>query len=243
MASLPPGEVGIGLFAVLGLVGSVHCLGMCGPLVALYADRMPGSDTRGPTATHLRQHALFNAGRTLGYAAVGGLLGAAGAVLYDAAAFASAGAIVRGTTGVVVGVLVVATGVGYAVRGSASGVLPALPVFGALFGRAQSVLRGRVDRWVDGPGIVGLGMLHGLLPCPLLYPAFLYAFGTGSPATGAVSLAALGLGTFPTLFVLGTAVGSADLSHRPLLHRVLGTVMIALGALPLYRGATLLLDL
>jgi len=243
MASLPPGDLGVGLFAALGLVGSVHCLGMCGPLVALYAERMPDDGGRGPTAVHLRQHALFNAGRTVAYTAVGALMGAAGALLYDAAALASVGAGVRGVTGVVVGSLVVLTGVGYVLRGSAANVLPSLPLLGSLFGRAQAALRARVDRWVEGPGIVGLGMLHGLLPCPLLYPAFLYAFGQGSPAEGALSLFALGLGTFPTLFVLGAVVGSADLSHRRLLHRVLGAVLIALGALPLRRGLSLLVEL
>jgi sulfite exporter TauE/SafE len=97
-----------------------------------------------------------------------------------------------------------------------------------------------VDRWVGGPGVVGLGMLHGLLPCPLLYPAFLYAFGRGDPLVGAVSLGALGLGTFPTLFVLGTAVGSLDVGHRSLLHRALGAVFVALGAIPLWHGVGLL---
>jgi sulfite exporter TauE/SafE len=47
---------------------------------------------------------------------------------------------------------------------------------------------GRVDRYVEGPGIVGLGALHGLLPCPMLYPAYLYAFATGSAVSGFVVL-------------------------------------------------------
>ncbi|MFB6120488.1 MAG: sulfite exporter TauE/SafE family protein [Halobacteriaceae archaeon] len=239
----PPDGASVGLFAVLGLVGSVHCLGMCGPLVGLYADRMSTDDARGPTATAIRQHALFNAGRTVSYTAIGALMGALGALLYGAASLAAVGTAVRGGTGVVVGVLVVAAGVGYVTRGTATDLVSGVPWLGGLFGRAQTALRTRVDRWVDGPGVVALGMLHGLLPCPLLYPAFVYAFGTGSPATGGISLAALGLGTFPTLFVLGTVADAAAVPRRSLLHRALGAVLVALGALPLIRGLTLLADL
>ena len=97
-AGLSSGETaGLAAFVGLGLVGSVHCLGMCGPLVTTYADRL---DDGGPVSGHeIRQHALFNAGRTLSYALVGTILGAAGGVLYDVAGLARLGTVVRGAVG------------------------------------------------------------------------------------------------------------------------------------------------
>ncbi|EMA24295.1 sulfite exporter TauE/SafE family protein [Haloarcula argentinensis] len=234
-AGLSSGEtVGVAAFVGLGLVGSVHCLGMCGPLVTTYADRL---DDGGPVSGHeIRQHALFNAGRTLSYALVGTVLGAAGSVLYDVAGLARLGTAVRGTVGVFVGLAIITVGLGYLSRGRAVDVARSLPLVGNLFQRLSASLVAKVDRWVDGPGMVALGAMHGLLPCPLLYPAFLYAFATGSALTGGLSLAALGLGTFPLVFAYGTAFGTLSPSHRATLHRVLGVVFIALALVPLSNG-------
>ncbi|EMA22655.1 sulfite exporter TauE/SafE family protein [Haloarcula hispanica] len=234
-AGLSSGETaGLAAFVGLGLVGSVHCLGMCGPLVTTYADRL---DDGGPVSGHeIRQHALFNAGRTLSYALVGTVLGAAGSVLYDVAGLARLGTAVRGAVGVFVGLAIITVGIGYLSRGRAVDVARSLPLVGNLFQRLSASLVARVDRWVDGPGMVALGAMHGLLPCPLLYPAFLYAFATGSALTGGLSLAALGLGTFPLVFAYGTAFGTLSPGHRATLHRVLGVVFIALALVPLSNG-------
>ncbi|AEM57354.1 hypothetical protein HISP_08940 [Haloarcula hispanica N601] len=234
-AGLSSGETaGLAAFVGLGLVGSVHCLGMCGPLVTTYADRL---DDGGPVSGHeIRQHALFNAGRTLSYALVGTVLGAAGSVLYDVAGLARLGTAVRGAVGVFVGLAIITVGLGYLSRGRAVDVARSLPLVGDLFQRLSASLVARVDRWVDGPGMVALGAMHGLLPCPLLYPAFLYAFATGSALTGGLSLAALGLGTFPLVFAYGTAFGTLSPGHRATLHRVLGVVFIALALVPLSNG-------
>ncbi|RLM95808.1 sulfite exporter TauE/SafE family protein [Haloarcula sp. Atlit-7R] len=234
-AGLSSGETaGLAAFVGLGLIGSVHCLGMCGPLVTTYADRL---DDGGPVSGHeIRQHALFNAGRTVSYALVGTVLGAAGSVLYDVAGLARFGTAVRGTVGVFVGLAIIAVGLGYLSRGRAVDVARSLPLVGDLFQRLSASLVARVDRWVDGPGMVALGAMHGLLPCPLLYPAFLYAFATGSALTGGLSLAALGLGTFPLVFAYGTAFGTLSPGHRATLHRTLGVVFIALALVPLSNG-------
>jgi hypothetical protein len=236
-------DVGLAVFLAIGLLGGVHCLGMCGPLVTLYADRMtPATDggtvsarrdahARGPTFRELRQHLLFNLGRTLAYASVGTAMGALGMFVYDAAAVAAVAGPVRGVTGTVVGVLVVVAGLAN-VRGGQGGHLPV----GGLFGRLSTTLTARVDRWVRGPRILALGAVHGLMPCPILYPAFLYAFAVGSPVHGALALALLGVGTVPTLFAYGTVLGTLSPETRRRLHRVLGVLFVLLGYLPLAMG-------
>lgn len=253
------GTDGVGLLAffVVGLLGGAHCLGMCGPLVTMYADRMGGERSearpgRTPAADgggvhrrvgwhEIRQHALFNAGRTVSYAAVGAVAGAAGGLVFDVAALAAVGDLVRAAVGLAVGAVVVGVGVRYLLGGTAA--LPgvaSLPLVGGLFSRVTGRLAARADRMADGPGIVGLGALHGLLPCPLLYPAFLYAFGRGSALAGGLSLLALGLGTFPTLFAYGVAVGSLGPGTRRGLHRALGAAFVLLGLIPLANALGLL---
>ncbi|WP_096391148.1 sulfite exporter TauE/SafE family protein [Halopenitus persicus] len=228
--------VDVALFLLVGLLGGAHCIGMCGPLVTVYADRMgPESDPAGDGAvggsrdSHLttyevRQHALFNVGRATSYTLIGALLGAiGGAVFLTAETLTSTAGVVRGTVGVLVGLFVVVIGARYLLGGAAAGIhLPGLE-------RVTGRLMTHVDRLANGPGIVLLGGLHGLLPCPILYPAYLYAFASGSAASGALALAALGIGTIPAVFAYGTVIEAVDAVHRKRLHRLLGVVFLALG--------------
>jgi len=221
-------------FVGLGLLGSVHCLGMCGPLVTTYAERL---DDGGPVSSHeIRQQALFNVGRAISYALIGAVLGALGGAVFGVAGLAGVGTAVRSIVGIAVGLFIAVVGIGYLTRGSAVSVAGSLPVVGGAFQRLSTMLVARIDRLVDGPGIVALGAMHGLLPCPLLYPAFLYAFASGSALTGGLSLAALGAGTIPLVFAYGTAFGSLSPSRRSSLHRVLGVVFVVLALVPLANG-------
>lgn len=242
--------VDVALFLLIGLLGGAHCIGMCGPLVTMYAGRM-NPETDGGTATtggatanragdgrgsHLstyevRQHLLFNVGRATSYATIGALVGALGGAFYVGTErlVATAG-LVRGAVGVLIGLAVVAVGVRYLLGGSTGGVhLPGLD-------RVAGWLTNHVDRLASGPGILALGGVHGLLPCPILYPAYLYAFASGSALSGAVALGALGLGTIPAVFAYGTLVESVDAVHRRRLHRLLGVVFVALGYVLLAHG-------
>ncbi len=54
--------------------------------------------------------------------------------------------------------------------------------------------------------------------------------------TGAVSLAALGLGTVPLVFAYGTAFGTLSPGRRESLHRVLGALFVLLALVPLANG-------
>ncbi len=234
LAAVPGADLGLLVFFGIGLLGGAHCLGMCGPLVTLYADRMESGSRR--LSTHeLRQHLLLNLGRTISYATIGAVMGAVGALVFNAAAIASAAAVVRGGVGIVVGIAIVGIGVGYITKGA----MPSAATtgfLGARFSQVYATITGRVDSVVDRPGIVGLGMLHGLLPCPILYPAYLYAFARGSPLEGFLALGVLGLGTMPTLFAYGTAFQSLDAGTRTRLHRVLGMLFVVLGYLPIAMG-------
>lgn len=226
------------LFLVIGVLGGSHCIGMCGPLVATYANRMrPDPDGRATaerqrlTPYEVRQHALFNAGRATSYAVLGALFGAiGGAVLLTAEGAFAAVDTVRGVLGVGVGAVVVAVGVRCSVGGAVADVrLPGVS-------RATELLIVHVDRFVNGPGIVALGALHGLLPCPILYPAYLFAFASGSPLAGGLALGALGTGTIPAVFLYGALVGSVGVANRRRVHRLLGVAFVALGYVLLAHG-------
>ena len=229
-------RVDVLLFLLIGLFGGAHCIGMCGPLVTVYAGKMSEtrSDGRGHLTTYeVRQHALFNLGRTASYALIGALFGAIGSVVFVASeTLVAVTDPLRGVVGVAIGGLIVLLGIRY-VLGRAA---PGLPLSLGPASRLVAWLTERVSRLATGPGIVGLGAVHGLLPCPILYPAFLYAFAMGDPIGGAVALGALGLGTFPAVFAYGTVIGSVDAVHRRRVHRLLGVAFVVLGYVLLAHG-------
>ena len=246
---LSPSEVSANadlvVFLVVGVLAGAHCLGMCGPLVGLYADRMRAGEA-GRRRDHLtffevRQHGLFNAGRVVGYAAVGACFGLLGGTLFATVdAVSAVGGGVRAVAGLAVGALVMAGGLGYVLSGSTGSFHRELPFVSAAFRRVSGVLTGHVDRLAGGPGVLALGTAHAVLPCPIIYPAYLYAFAVGDPVRGGLSLAVLGIGTFPSLFAYGTLLGTLSTTQRARLHRVLGVAFFAMGYVLLSHGLTLL---
>ena len=246
-SSLAGQPVSLGVFLLIGLFGGAHCLGMCGPLVTTYADRMREQSAESDRRTGSRlsvgmvkQHGLFNLGRAVSYALIGGLFGLAGSlVVVSASQVTTAFRELNIVVGFTIGVLIMAAGVSYLVRGQVIS-LPGESLVTPVTAAVQSRLMRRVDDYVGGPRIALLGGIHGLLPCPLLYPAFLYAFAQAAPVRGALSLAALGLGTIPSLFLYGTLFQSVSVSTRMKLHRILGVGFLVLGYIPFQHALMLM---
>ena len=199
-----------------GLLGSAHCVGMCGGFVALLG-------AGGGPGLAVRQGAYF-LGKTLTYAAFGALAGAAGFALREA--FAGLGGVVA----VGLGVTMVAAGL--AVCGLAWGR-------GVVAGRLAARLGGVVGRLVrsDRPGaLVALGMVNGLLPCGLVYGMLAVAASSGG-AVRALTMAVFGLATVPALALAGVLSARLRPARRLAMQRLAGVLVVAMGLLTLARGA------
>ncbi|GAB7013461.1 sulfite exporter TauE/SafE family protein [Halolamina salina] len=231
--------VELGAFLLVGLLGGAHCLGMCGPLVTAYAGDA-GSPQGRVTLRDVRQQGLLTVGRVGTYALVGGALGALGGATVAGGSLFAGVDVVRGLFGVAAGTLVLVVGAGY-LRGRPidPGQIP-IPGVSGLFKRLSGVAIDRARTWAEGPRIALLGSIHALLPCPLLYPAYLYAFARGSPVAGALALGTLGVGTAPAMVGSATMLGAVPASVRSRLHRALGGAFLLLGLLPLLHGLGLL---
>jgi len=241
------------VFLLVGLLGGAHCLGMCGPLVSTYADRMRsdaaadgnggnggpertaragGSDDL--TVRQVRQHALFNLGRTASYAAIGGLFGLAGSLAFVTGRTVTTVADdVHALTGLVVGAVVIAIGVRYALRLE----LQRIPVPGSKPPRGRHRPdRPRIDAWVGNWRIVGLGAAHGLFTVSLAVPGVPVRVRAGQRARRRGRARRARLGTVPALFLFGTVFGSVSVDTRMRLHRALGVAFVALGYILLQHG-------
>jgi uncharacterized protein len=195
-----------GLWAVLiaSLVGSLHCIAMCGPLAALHHG--------GSAAQRWRGVMLHQLGRMIGYSVLGALAGAAGKVvdLAGAALAVQRAAMVAAIAALAIWSGALALAALRRFRGSAvapvASVTPAATA--SLFGRGLVQLRTRRP----ARRALGLGLLNALLPCGWLWAFVTLAASTASPLTGAVTMIVFWLGTLPAL--LGVAAVAAPLLVR-----------------------------
>jgi hypothetical protein len=218
----------IGMF-MLGVLGTGHCVGMCGPLIFA----LPGRTGR------FIPHVWYHLGRVATYVAVGGLLGGLGAALAQ-------------LTGVDTKPDVAALQVW--LRILAAALLAAL---GALrlgwvreprwFERLnperipgfRRALAGAADSRSQAAFFL-VGLMLGFLPCGLSYGAFAAALGTGSAAAGALLVLAFAVGTVPGLLLLGTGLSALVRRYRRPSDVIAGLLMLLMAVMLLRKALTAL---
>jgi sulfite exporter TauE/SafE len=209
------------LIFVGGLLGSSHCLGMCGAFVVTLGTRQSSL-----TGNIFRQ-TLYGLGRVFTYAAAGAVAGYGGwklasqfQTLLDMQAILCIGA----------GVLLIVQGLHSAgiVRGRgpvfAAKGCPSAGLFAALYGAAR--LR----------SVFLAGVINGLLPCGLVYAYLALAASSGDVLQGWMIMALFGLGTIPALVLLGSGAMVLNLTTRRHIFRVAAWCVVLTGALSLLRG-------
>jgi len=200
---------------LLGLVGSAHCAGMCGPLVLA----LPGG-ARGP---FLVGRLLYNLGRVVTYMLMGALFGLLGH------GFVLAG-LQRWLSLVLGGVILF----GLFVSPRLAHVVPVT--------RFINWLKSTLGRSFQRRGLTSLftvGLLNGLLPCGLVYIACAGATATGSLLSGMDYMIAFGLGTVPMLLAISLVGTKVQFVLRLRLQRLIPASLAIVGALLLLRGMAL----
>jgi hypothetical protein len=219
---------------LFGLASGLHCVGMCGGIVAAFATRrvVPiAAAARG--ARQWRRQLAFNAGRVLTYALGGAAAGALG----------GAAQLMQGALPVQLVLFVLAQGVlilaGLYLLG-AGRLLARFESAGAPLWRRVQPAAARLAA-APGPRAAALaGMLWGLLPCALVYAALATATLAGGPVQGALAMLAFGAGTLPWLLGAGSAL--ARLRAGPGLARLraaAGVLVLGMGLAGLARAEDL----
>ncbi|MBI4573031.1 MAG: sulfite exporter TauE/SafE family protein [candidate division NC10 bacterium] len=219
---VPLAGAGLAAAFLFGLLGSTHCFGMCGPLVSLYAGQLAGGGGPSPP----RQHLLFNLGRVLAYINLGAVFGAAGFIL-------AVRPWTAGLVGLAAGLFVLAMG------GHFLGLSAVANRLDRLLARPTGALVGVWRQYVvlaRSPGIVLLGALHGLLPCPLLYVMFTSAVALGDPIRGGVLLFSFSLGTVPMMWGIGAVGQYLSPARRLAWQRVFGGLVGVWGLVLVLHG-------
>lgn len=205
---------------MLGLLGTAHCVGMCGPLIFAF----PGRTGR------LGSQVWYHLGRVATYVAVGALLGGLGALPGQLTGV--------GTMSDVAALQICLTILAAALLG-ALGLIrleclreprwferlnpERIPGFKRAFAGA-SVAQGQAS-------FFALGLLMGFLPCGLSYGAFAQALGSNSALAGALLVLAFAVGTVPGLLLLGTGLSAFVQRYRRPSDVLAGLLMLFMAAM------------
>ncbi|WP_137936274.1 sulfite exporter TauE/SafE family protein [Chitinivorax sp. B] len=215
-------EVSLLSLFLSGLLGGVHCAGMCGGLVGAMSINLP-TQHRFPLIVG------YNLGRIASYMLAGILAGALGASSLLLAHLIPVALVLY----VLANLLLI--GLGLYLAGLSNAVTRLEKIGGHIWRHIQPQLarhlpiRSLQDAW-------WAGMLWGWLPCGLVYTALVSALASGSPLHGGLVMLAFGLGTLPNLLILGL---SAERMMRWLkqakIRMVAGLIVASFGVIGLIR--------
>jgi sulfite exporter TauE/SafE len=201
---------------MIGILGSVHCVGMCGPL----AFSVPSLRTG--LLYQITDKVLYQLGRVLSYTILGALIGLIGTQLW----MSGLQQVLSLTTGFLI-ILAACSRLFKFKTGKNGNYL--LKPFNAVLGYA---LRQRANHLI-------IGMINGLLPCGFVYLALAAAVNTPSVTSAAGYMFWFGLGTSPLMFLAVFTMGFSRNLFRVRINKAIPYFMLLLGVWFVLRGMDL----
>lgn len=205
-----------------GLLGSSHCLGMCGGFALMLGIDRPS------IARNLAAQLIYSVGRIFTYSTLGAIAGYGGLWL---SATASQWINVSACLCLLAGVFLISEGLaaaGFRLFGRTT-----VSVTGCLMGKQFASL-------LKAPGLQTsfiAGILTGFLPCGLVYAFLSLAATTQHVGWGAATMTAFGLGTVPLMVAAGVGMSFLKLATRRRLLQVAACCVVVTGLLTVARGA------
>lgn len=210
----------ISMAFVMGLIGSFHCLGMCGPI----AMALPMGHRN--NSSRLLGGVIYNLGRVFTYSFLGLVLGLAGDLLISPK--------IQNVVSITFGALIAI----YLLLPSKTKTALRISPNQALLVR----LRKQIAKFLyieNNSSLFGIGMLNGLLPCGMIYLALTSSFLAGSAVKGSLFMFSFGIGTFPTMLA-AVFFGSFVNQHiRSRLRKLVPVFLFFMAALLIVRGMNL----
>lgn len=205
----------------LGLLGSLHCLGMCGPIAL--ALPVPDSGLLARVIAVL----TYNAGRIITYLLMGLFFGVLGK------GFALAG--LQQALSVIMGVLILLF---LLVPHITTSTRKINLLFYELTNKLKATLAQRLAERTNSSMFV-VGMLNGLLPCGLVYIAIAGALSLGSIWKGAVFMTLFGAGTTPAMMAVALSANFISVEVRRKMVRVVPYFVSVMAVVLVLRGLNL----
>jgi sulfite exporter TauE/SafE/copper chaperone CopZ len=215
-------SMGYGMLFIAGLFTSVHCIAMCGG-ISLYQCAGCGGCQNKNIYLKLKPGLLYNFGRVTSYTLLGGLAGALGSVFSVSLKGKAFISLAAGLFMIVMGINMLG------INSTLRKIMPRLP----------KVLTDKIDSKKNNNGSFIVGLLNGFMPCGPLQAMQLYALGTGSFLTGAVSMLIFGIGTVPLMFAFGAFSSLMSSKFTKQMMKISAMLVIILGLVMGRRGFSL----
>lgn len=212
---------------ITGLLGGVHCFGMCGSIV--------GALTLGVSKEKSQTSILaitlgYNIGRISGYVVAGAIVAFLGSSLVDLTGIQAA----KQTLAIIASLFMIALGLYLA--GIWQGIAKIESIGAVLWKRIQPLTK-KFMPVRSFQQAIPLGFLWGWLPCGLVYTALIWTLSAGSAIEGALIMLAFGLGTLPNLLAMGViATRLAKWVRNPTVRLIAGLLVVLMGVVTLFRG-------
>jgi len=203
---------------VFGLLGSFHCIGMCGPIAfMLPVDR--SSSTR-----KVIQITTYHVGRMLAYASIGLVFGLVGKSLYIFG--------IQQQLSIIIGALMIM--IVLIPTQTFNKYNFSKPIY-KVISKVKSAL-GQALKKKTADTFLTIGFLNGFLPCGLVYMAVFASLATGNALQSSLYMVLFGLGTIPLMtsaIYLGKFL-NANIKQR--ITKAIPVFVIAIGILFILRG-------
>lgn len=198
-----------------GLFGSIHCVGMCGPL----AFSVPSwSDTKWLLVF---DKLVYQFGRVISYAFLGLLIGLLGKQLWILG--------LQQSLSIISGVVIILVGLSQLFSFT---IIKSLPFFNPIKKALQYAYKHRANHLM-------IGILNGFLPCGFVYLALLGALNTGTSFDAANYMFWFGLGTIPLMLVATLGAGFVRPYFKKLNTKIVPYLLILLGIWFILRGISM----
>ncbi|NCO62876.1 MAG: sulfite exporter TauE/SafE family protein [Flavobacteriales bacterium] len=203
---------------ILGLLGSFHCVGMCGPIAFM----LPVD--RSNTYKKVTQISMYHMGRLLSYSIIGLIFGLIGKGL-NLFGFQQQLSIIIGIT------MIVVVLIPYKTFNKYNASKPIYKVISKVKSALGSALKKKTS-----DTFLTIGFLNGFLPCGLVYMAVFGAIASGNAVEGSLYMMFFGLGTIP---LMTTAIYFSNFlkgAMRQKIQKAIPVFVVLIGALFILRG-------
>lgn len=203
---------------ILGLMGSLHCVGMCGPIAfMLPVDRTNSYKKFG-------QIFIYHFGRLLAYGIIGLIFGLLGKGLYVFG--------MQQKLSIAIGILmIILVLIPYKTFSKYNLSKPIYKIMSKVKNRLGKELKKK-----SPDTFLTIGFLNGFLPCGLVYMALFGAVAMGSPAEGSLYMILFGAGTIPLMTIAIYFSGLLKGSMRQKVQKLIPVFVVLIGVLFILRG-------
>lgn len=202
---------------LFGLLGSFHCVGMCGPIAFM----LPIDRTS--RVKSILQTSLYHLGRIFSYATMGAIFGLLGKGFYLFG--------LQQQLSIVVGTLMILSIL-------LPKVFQKIPIAKPIIKFTNTVKNnlGASLKKKETPTFFTIGFLNGLLPCGLVYMAIFGALTSSTFYEGALYMSLFGLGTVPLMTAVVLLGNIASVIKRRKIQQLIPVVVVVIGVIFIIRG-------